>query len=478
MSIFGFLRPSIPLYLQVILAVLLGSVFGVLFGTEPYFFNLLSNSTLGQLGQLVIRLLKALATPLIFFAIMDAMINTEISLLHGRRLLALCGLNLMVALLIGLTLMNTLQPGYSWHGRVTEMMQLHTGEDRLQPVIRPEGLTLDPLKNVASYIPESLIEPFVKNSVISIILLALLAGAALRQFRHQALPDDRSGLDLLEKLIGTCYRLLLQMLLWVVRAIPFAVFGVVAQVVGKSGLAIFELVAVFLATMTGGLMLHALVYYPCLAKWGGNMPIRRYFSLGADAILTGLSTNSSLATMPVTLRCLTEKMGVSSRSARLSVCIGTNLNNDGILLYEAMAALFLAQAAGVDLDLSQQLIIVAASVMVGLGISGIPEAGLIALPVVLSTVGLSEALIMTVIPLITTIDWIIARCRSGVNVMNDMLIAILLDRLENRRKRHFEWSKACSFQEDDPAEVDKLQSPQRKNDINFNYRHGSNDDIL
>jgi Na+/H+-dicarboxylate symporter len=116
--------------------------------------------------------------------------------------------------------------------------------------------------------------------------------------------------------------------------------------------------------------------------------------------------------------------------------------------------------------------------MVGLGISGIPEAGLIALPVVLSTVGLSEALIMTVIPLITTIDWIIARCRSGVNVMNDMLIAILLDRLENRRKRHFDWSKACSFQEDDPAEADKLQSPQRKNDINFNYRHGSNDDIL
>jgi len=98
-----------------------------------------------------------------------------------------------------------------------------------------------------------------------------------------------------------------------------------------------------------------------------------------------------------------------------------------------MAALFLAQAIGFDLTLAQQLIIVAAAIMVGVGISGIPEAGLIALPLVLSTAGLPEALVVTAVPLITTIDWIIARCRSGVNVMNDLLIAILLDRLEKSR---------------------------------------------
>jgi Na+/H+-dicarboxylate symporter len=237
---------------------------------------------------------------------------------------------------------------------------------------------------------------------------------------------------MLQKLIGICYHLLIQMLLWIVKAIPYAVLGVVADVVGKAGLAVFELVLVFLVTLVGGLMIHALIYYPCMAKWGGHMPIKRYFGLGADAIITGLSTNSSLATMPVTLRCLTEKMGISDRSARLSVCIGTNLNNDGIILYEAMAALFLSQAVGADLDRSQQMIIVASAIMVGIGISGIPEAGLIALPLVLSTAGLPDTLIMTAVPLISTIDWIIARCRSSVNVMNDMLIAILLDRLERK----------------------------------------------
>lgn len=426
---------SLPLYIQVVIAVLLGTAFGIVFGNDRYFFNLLSNSTWGQLGQLVIRLLKALATPLIFFAILDAMINTDISFKHGRRLLALCTMNLIVAMLIGLTLMNSLKPGQIWQGRLQDMMtQLQPDKDPFKLAIKPEGFTLDPIKNISTYIPESLAEPFVHNQIISIILLSLLAGAALRRFKHQAVPDSHSGLELLEKLISTCYQLLIQMLLWVVRAIPFAVFGVVAQVVGKAGLAVFELVAVFLATMLGGLMIHALIYYPSLVKWAGNMPVSRYFNTGADAILTGLSTNSSLATVPVTLRCLTEKMGISTRSARLSVCIGTNLNNDGIILYEAMAALFLAQAVGMQLDLSQQLIIVAASVMVGVGVTGIPEAGLIALPVVLSTVGLPEALIVTAIPLITTIDWIIARCRSGVNVMNDLVIAILLDRLENRQK--------------------------------------------
>ncbi|MGJ0483277.1 MAG: dicarboxylate/amino acid:cation symporter [Methylomicrobium sp.] len=425
---------ALPLYIQVIIGVLSGTILGVIFGTENYGFNLLNNATLGQLGQLVIRLLKALAAPLVFFAILDAMINTDISFKHGRRLLGLCSINLAVAIIIGLTLMNCLHPGHFWEGRLTAMTaQLQGGGNSLAPKPAPANLTLDPLKNIAGYIPESLAEPFVKNNMIAIILLALLAGSAIRRLKRQAADEDQSGLHLLEKLIGLGCRLLIQMLLWVVKAIPFAVFGVVAQVVGKAGLEVFELVAVFLVTMLGGLMIHALVYYPCVAKWGGKMPIRRYFGEGADAIMTGLSTNSSLATMPITLRCLTEKMGISSRSARLSVCIGTNLNNDGIILYEAMAALFLAQAIGIELNFAQQLIIIAAAIMVGIGISGIPEAGLIALPLVLSSACLPEGLVVIAVPLITTIDWIIARFRSGVNVMNDMLIAILLDRLERGR---------------------------------------------
>ena len=120
-------------------------------------------------------------------------------------------------------------------------------------------------------------------------------------------------------------------------------------------------------------------------------------------------------------------MKVSAQSARLAACVGTNLNNDGITLYEAMAALFLAQALGYDLSLTSQFLIVAASIIAGAGVAGIPEAGLIVLPLVLSAAGLPDTVIAAAIPLIMTVDWIIARARSGVNVMSDMLVAILLD---------------------------------------------------
>jgi Na+/H+-dicarboxylate symporter len=218
------------------------------------------------------------------------------------------------------------------------------------------------------------------------------------------------------------------MLHWVVQAVPFAVFGVVAQVVGRSGLAVFQALVGFLFIILLGLAIHSLLYYPLVAWLVGRKSPRVYLGGGADAILTGLSTNSSLATVPVTLRVLTEKIGVSQQSSRLAACVGTNLNNDGITLYEAMAALFLAQAYGFDLTISQQVVVVLASLMAGIGVAGIPEAGLIVLPLVLGAASLPDELILVAIPLILPVDWIIARARSGVNVMSDMLVAILLDR--------------------------------------------------
>jgi Na+/H+-dicarboxylate symporter len=121
-------------------------------------------------------------------------------------------------------------------------------------------------------------------------------------------------------------------------------------------------------------------------------------------------------------------MGISPASSRLAACVGTNLNNDGITLYEAMAALFLAQAIGMELGIDRQIIVVLASIMAGAGVAGIPEAGLIVLPLVLGAAGLPEAVVVTALPLLLPVDWIIARVRSGVNVMSDMLVAILLDR--------------------------------------------------
>jgi Na+/H+-dicarboxylate symporter len=214
--------------------------------------------------------------------------------------------------------------------------------------------------------------------------------------------------------------------------VPFAVFGVIAQVVGKAGVGVFSVLWIFLAAIMFGLAVHALLYYPVVAWFIGKKSPKEYLGQGADAIMTAVSCNSSLATVPVTLRCL-ERMNVSPESARLAACVGTNLNNDGITLYEAMTALFLAQALGYDLPMANQLLIVVASIIAGAGVAGIPEAGLIVLPLVLSAASLSDQVIVAAIPLIMTVDWIIARARSGVNVMSDMLVAILLDAGRNKQ---------------------------------------------
>jgi DAACS family dicarboxylate/amino acid:cation (Na+ or H+) symporter len=288
------------------------------------------------------------------------------------------------------------------------------------------GATLSPIKNLDGYVPTSLLDPFVKNNVISVVLFALFVGAALRGVKRRQQAAGETGYRAFESLVETGYEALTVMLAWVVQAIPFAVFGVVAQVVGRTGLGVLGALWPFLGVILLGLGLHALVYYPLVAWTIGGKTPRLYFGAGADAILAGLSTNSSLATVPLTLRCLS-RMGVSEESARLSACVGTNLNNDGITLYDAMAALFLAQACGFELSLGQQAVVVLASIMAGVGIAGIPEAGLIVLPLVLGAAGLPEAVVAAAIPLVLPVDWIIGRVRSGVNVMSDMLVAILLD---------------------------------------------------
>lgn len=422
-------RPGLPLYARVLIGVVLGAILGVVFQGRPYLLGL-RNDDLGQLGMLVIKLLRALATPLILFAILDAFARTRISARHGGRLLFICLVNVSVAMTIGLTIMNVLRPGQAWQGHMDELRQAINAKPlEMKKADDPDAPkpSLGLIENVSYYVPSSLVRPFLYNSVITVVLLGLLGGAALRAVKERQAAEGQSSIQTVERFVEAVYQVLIQMLDYVIRAVPFAVLGIVAQVVGKAGLGVFGILGSFLGVILLGLGIHSLLYYPLIAWLWGHKPPRVYLGQGADAIFTGLSTNSSLATVPVTLRCLTEKMGVSQQSARLAACVGTNLNNDGITLYEAMAALFLAQAIGSDLSAGQQLVVVIAAIMAGAGVAGVPEAGLIVLPLVLGAAGLPEAVIALAIPLIVPVDWIIARCRSGVNVMSDMLVAILLD---------------------------------------------------
>jgi Na+/H+-dicarboxylate symporter len=419
---------KVPLFVQVLIGVSIGGVLGVTFGKDPFLFSV-GNEDLGDLGLLVIRLLKALAVPLVLFAIIDAFMKTNITGRKGLKLIMICLINVSVAFAIGLTLMNVLEPGAGSRANfkklqdaaeAREVPKLERAANTKLPELAPDALS--PLKALQSYVPESLVDPFSKNSVIPVVLLALLFGAALRRLKEQAL-DVAS----IESFVHAVLQALMLVLGWVVRVVPFAVLGLVAQVVGRAGLGVFSTLAPFMGVVLLGMGIHAFLYYPAIAWLVSRRTPIEYLGKGADAVLTGLSTNSSLATVPITLKCLTEKLGVSDESARLAACVGTNLNNDGITLYEAMAALFIAQALGLELSFGQQVVVVLSSLMAGIGIAGIPEAGLVMLPLVLGAMGLPPHLVAVAIAFVVPVDWILARARSGVNVMSDMVVAILLD---------------------------------------------------
>jgi Na+/H+-dicarboxylate symporter len=409
-----------PLWARVALGLALGIAIGVWAGKEPIVGGF-GTEQLGRLGMLVIRALKALAVPLVALVVIDALLRFRIEGRQGLRLLRICLVNVSVAMLIGLTLTNLLRPGRYLTALFGPLMR------DLPPDTQAAG-KLDLVSGLESIVPTSVGIPFVENTVLSAALLALLIGIAMRRIRSQHRSELAVAIKNFEGTVQLLAETLQQALVYVIALVPFAAFALVAHAVGKAGLAALSGLWAFLAVILLGFVLHALVYYPAAAWLFGRRPPKVYLGGGRDAVITALATNSSLATVPVTLRCLTTKMGVSEASARLSACLGTNLNNDGITLYEAMAVLIIAQASGIELGLAQQAVVVAASVMAGAGIAGIPEAGLVMLPTVLAAVGLPEVVVAAAIPLVMPVDWLIARARSAVNVLSDMLVAILLDR--------------------------------------------------
>lgn len=421
-----------PLYMRVVLGVILGTAIGLAFGKREIAFGW-NNDHLKTIAGLYIRLLTALATPLIFLAIVEAFVRTHISGRQGLKMFLICALNICVAFFIGLTILNVWQPGRAWAGTHAEQMAAAGVAERSKPADKVADVTeqaskvsLSPLDIVRSYIPESVGQAFNENMILTVAALAILAGAAMRSLKNRGDAEVQAAMVTLDAFIVAAYQVILQMLMWLIEIAPLAICLAVAGAIGAAGLATFKLVGVFFLTVCSALGIHALLYYP-LSAWliGGVSPLR-FFRAGANAILTGFSLNSSLATAPLTLEVL-KRLGVSDSSARLSACVGTNFNNDGITLYEAITALFVAQAAGMDLSLVQQITILLAALAGSMGIAGIPNSGLIILTLVLKAAQLPDQTVQFALPIVYSIDFIVARLRSAVNVMGDIQVAVLLD---------------------------------------------------
>ena len=409
-------RRRLPLAAKIVVAMGLGIVAGLILGerAEP----------LSKLGSLIIDMIKGLAGPLLLFAVLDAFLRTEVRARSGAVMVAIALTNAAIALMIGLGLSNLIQPGQYLKGAegntsTTAGSDLSRATKGLDP-----SRTIQFVDELVGFVPTSLVRPIVDNAVISIVIVAILLGLAFRRAKAEQIARGESSYRAIENGVVTTFRAIEVILSWAIQLVPLAVFGVVARTVGRYGFEPFKGLVVYLAVGMLGLGIQVAVVYQLWIRFVARMPLRRFWAGANEAVVYAMGTASSLASLPVTLKTL-QKMGVSPQSARMAACVGTNLNNDGILLYEAMAVLFVAQASGIHLTIGQQLVAAGACAIAGIGISGVPEAGLISLIVVVRTVGLPE----TVVPLLLTVDWVLGRCRAMTNVVSDITVAVLLDRL-------------------------------------------------
>jgi DAACS family dicarboxylate/amino acid:cation (Na+ or H+) symporter len=396
-------KPRFPLYAQIIVALLLGLVLGPLLGK--------SAAPLGELGRLVVQLIKGVATPLLFFAIVSAVLRAEIAGKGALRMLGAAVLNASMALFIGLLISNLFHPGshLSIVARGAAPAARHFADRKI-----------DFLGTLASYIPADFVTPFAQNLVLSVILIALLAGFGLRRVREE-LKNAGPAPDI-DGAVAVLLRMCEVVLTWITRLIPLAVFGVVCKSVGEYGYAPLQGLGVYVGVGLLGLFLHVLFVYHGWLYFVLRVPLRRFWREAREPVVYALGANSSLATLPLTLRAL-DRLGVSRGASALGACVGTNLNNDGIILYEGMALLFVAQASGIHLSIAEQVIAAAVCMFAAMGVAGVPEAGFISLALVLNTLRLP----IEILPLLLSVDWIIARARSVTNVLSDMLLSLIVD---------------------------------------------------
>ncbi len=386
---------GIPLYARIVMALVLGLMVGIALGPEA--------AVLSVPGKLVLRLLGALAPPLILAAIVHTFMTTHLGGPLAARLPRLLLLNTLVAITVGLTIANVIEPGQ--------------GAGLTPPPSHEETTkTANPLDLFLENVPKSLLGPLGDDGkVIGVIVIAVAFGMALRKERER--PIMTVG-----HLVEVFLDALIKILHWIIAIVPLAVFGIVASIVGTEGFAQFKALGIFVLCVLLALAIQA-VYYLVRIRFGSWVSPVQLLRGGRDALVMAFSTASSTATMPVTYAALKDRVGLREQSASMGALVGANFNNDGTALYEAMAALFIAQMIGMDLSLQQQLMVVLTSIVASVGAAGIPEAGLVTMTMVFTAVGLP----LQYIPVLLTVDWFLDRCRTAINVMGDMNVSCLLD---------------------------------------------------
>lgn len=452
-----------PLHIQIIFGLILGIIWALLssyFGWSEFTINWID-----PFGLIFIRLMKLIAVPLVLFSIIQGVSGlSNIPKLGriGAKTLGLYLITTMIAITIGLLIANIVRPGAliddeqrktnrasyeAWvaqkdgvevlDGRnLTEAgerlgTEKHESDDFIKDKMKTveERKEQGPLQFLVDMVPENLFSSLSNNSLmLQVIFFGIFFGLCLIM-----IPSAQSK-PIIE-IVGGLTEVFLKMVDIVMRGAPFFVFALLAGQVSKmAGDSPVQVIEIFkglgwysLCVVLGLGILLFLVYPGIISTVVKKLSYRNFFKAMSPAQLLAFSSSSSAATLPVTIECVNDNLGVSKEITSFVLPIGATVNMDGTSLYQSVAVLFLAQLHMVDLSLGQQLIIVLTATLASIGSAAVPSAGLILLIMVLESVGLNPAWIAIIFP----VDRILDMCRTVINVTGDATVASIVASTEN-----------------------------------------------
>lgn len=404
---------------MVILAIVLGIICGSWTGTSAGLFGVTFYSIYDLIGKLFINSLMLIVVPLVSASIITGMARIGNESAMGRLGLKMFSFYIgtsLLAVLIGLFVVNVFDPGASFSEHGKSLMASGTAIPSKEDLIGNKGLTVSSV--ILQIIPSNIVDAF-HGQMMGLIFFSLLFGYAVSKI------DQHPQAVLLGFWQGI-FQTMLVITEVIMRVLPLGVFCLVAKSFATSGLGSLKALGVFVIAVVTGLSVFMFIALPLLLKFIGGVKPIYHFRAMAPALVTAFSTSSSSASLPVTIECVEKRAGVSNRICGLVIPLGASLNMSGSALYECVAALFIAQVYGLELSLAVQFSVVLLSLVISIGIAGIPSASIIAMMVILTALGLpTEG-----VGLLLAVDRLLDMCRTTVNVFSDSCCAILVAKTE------------------------------------------------
>lgn len=393
----------------IFIGIILGAVAGSLIG-EPI------QVVADPLADIFLRLLKMIIVPLIVASITSGVMGVgsggNLGRLGGKTIVYYL-LTSTLAILTGLILVNVFQPGVGANIELGKAPEI---------TVTDEGAAWNILLRM---IPENPIQAMAEGDMLAVIFFSILFGVFAMQ-----LPEK--GRQFFTTFFDQMFEVMMMMTRFIILFAPVGIFGLIAGIVATTGFSAFGSLLKFFLVVLTALLFHAFVTLPLLLRIIGRIKKPyRHFSNMTEAVLTAFSTASSNATLPLTIKCVKENSGVSNRTTSFVLPLGATINMDGTALYECVVAMFIAQVYGIDLSFFQQWIIVFTALLTSIGVAGVPMASLVAITIILKTVGLP----LEGIGLVMVTDRILDMVRTAVNVWSDSCGAVVIARTEKEETK-------------------------------------------